>query len=403
MTKSEIELALEMQQREADLAEMLPREALSLVPAQKGFATIVTGVRRCGKSTLLAQWAAASHKSCLRILFDDLRLVDFKTDDFVLLGRIIEQRRPQAVILGEVQDIKGWELFVTGLLTSGYEVFVTGSNAKMLSLELGTKLTGRHLDLRLGTFSFGEFCRYLKRAVSAESLRDYLVCGGFPAYLTSRNRQVLESLFNDIIYRDIVARYKLTNAMPIRQLAAYLLQHIGTKLSPSRLKDAIHVQSAKTVLDYFNYLTECCLVERLECFAESPKARLLAQKKIYACDTGLVSAFEREPQGNLGHKLENLVFLLLKAKGGDLTYFNTSAGECDFVRQDVQATEAVQVCWELTDENRKREYDGLVAALDRFGLEEGTIVTFNQADEAIQNGHLLRIVPFAQYDVIKIG
>ena len=397
MTKEEIAQAIDAQSAENRVAETLPRDAVERMPVQTGFASIVTGVRRCGKSTLLAQWAERTRRSYLRVLFDDLRFVNFMTADFVLLGKIIAERQPSAIILDEVQDIEGWELFVNGLLTPGRQVLVTGSNAKMLSLDLGTKLTGRHLDLRMGPFTYSEFLRFTRQADSQEALRDYLVAGGFPSYLPMRNRLVLESLFNDIIYRDIVARYKLTNATPIRQLAAYLLQHIGTRLSPSRLKEAIHVASAKTVLDYFGYLTECCLLERLECFSESPKSRMLAQKKVYACDTGLVGVFERDPSGNVGHKLENLVYRVLRERGGDLTYFDSSAGECDFVRQSPLETEAVQVCWEVTDENREREIGGLVSALDRFGLSDGAIVTFSQKDETVVGGHIVRFVPFAEW------
>ena len=399
MLKSEIENVIESQTASLGDDLGMRRDGLSEIPVQDRFATIITGVRRCGKSTLLRQWASSSGLSVLPVLFEDFRLMDFEPKDFALLGKIVEERRVQAVILDEVQDLKGWELFVNGLLGRKLKVFVTGSNAKMLSVELGTKLSGRHLDYRLDPFTYPEFLRFGKRRNTVRSLEEYLLRGGFPAYVASGNRQVLESLFGDIVYRDVVTRYRISNTQPIKQLAVYLLNHVGTRLAPSRLKDAIHVQSAKTVLEYFDHLTECCLIDRLEQWADSPKARMLAQKKVYACDTGLVTAFERIADANLGHKLENVVFRHLKRKGGDLTYYRAGDdSECDFLREAIDGRmEAIQVAYELNEDNVEREMRGLLAALKRFGLSRGTIVTAKRRDEAVADGCEIRIVPATEY------
>ena len=156
MLKEDIRAAISAQaaSRATDLG--LTRQALARLPQERGFATVVTGVRRCGKSTLLRQWAQSSAKKVVSVLFDDLRLLDFSSDDFILLGKILDEDKAEAVILDEIQDVDGWERFVAGLLVRNLPVFVTGSNAKMLSRELGTKLTGRHLDLLLEPFSFAE-------------------------------------------------------------------------------------------------------------------------------------------------------------------------------------------------------------------------------------------------------
>jgi predicted AAA+ superfamily ATPase len=375
------------------------RDALCKLPSQRKFATIVTGVRRCGKSTLLRQWAHNLRVNVVSVLFDDLRLMNFTTQDFILLGKILAERKAEAVVLDEIQEIEGWEAFVSGLLNQGYSVFVTGSNAKMLSRELGTKLTGRHLDFHLEPFSYPEFLRFKKQDNTPESLLDYLRTGGFPAYVESGNRQILAELFNDIIYRDIVVRYRLANTAPVKQLAGYLLSHVGARLSPSRLKDAIHVQSAKTVLEYFDHLTECCMICRLEQFAESPKARMLAPKKVYACDTALASLFEHGENQNLGHKLENLVFWHLKKSARDMTYYHDGKGrECDFVSENNDGGfSLVQVCYELTDDNAEREFAGLAAAAKRFGLASGTVVTHRQSDMAVFDGCEISVVPATEY------
>ena len=399
MTLSEIEYAIDEQAKEASLDLGMPRDDLAGLPSQKHFATIVTGVRRSGKSTLLRQWVHSLKVKVVSVLFDDLRLMNFSSQDFVLLGKILSKRKAEAVVLDEVQDIDGWELFVNGLLNQGVQVFVTGSNAKMLSRELGTKLTGRHLDFHLDPFSYLEFLRFKNLPNTPDSFLDYLRVGGFPAYVESENRQVLAELFNDIIYRDIIVRYRLANTAPIKQLAGYLLSHIGTRLAPSRLKDAIQVQSAKTVLEYFDHLTECCMICRLEQFADSPKARMLAPKKVYACDTALASLFEHGINQNLGHKLENVLFWHLKKQAKDLTYYrDDKERECDFVLEKNDGSfSLVQACYELTDDNRVRELNGLVAAAKRFGLRQGVIVTQQQSDLAIHDGCEVLIVPANEY------
>jgi len=399
MLKSEIESAIDSQAADLELELGMFRDGLDDIPIQKKFATVITGVRRCGKSTLLRQLASKTDLPMVAVLFDDFRMMDFSSKDFSVLGKVIEERKSSFIILDEVQDIQGWELFVNGLLLQGRQVFVTGSNAKMLSFELGSKLTGRHLDYHLEPFSYSEYLRFKEMENTPIALDLYLQTGGFPAYVATGRRQVLEELFNDILYRDIVVRYRLANTSPIKQLAAYLLNHIGTCLSPSRLKDAIHVQSAKTVLEYFDHLSECCLIDRLEQWAESPKARMLAQKKVYACDTGLVHAFERKGYENFGHKLENVVFHHLKRRGGDLTYYRESGTcECDFLHEASDGTmSAIQVCYDLNDENKDREIDGLIAAMVRFDLHKGIMVTARQKDIAVFDDREIEIVPATDY------
>ncbi len=400
MTKDAIAAAIDAQAKEQPKDLGLVRRALGDLPHERGFATVVTGIRRCGKSTLLRQWAVQSRRKVLSVLFDDLRLLDFSADDFVLLGKIIDERKPSAVVLDEVQDVAGWERFVAGLLLRpNLSVFVTGSNAKMLSRELGTKLTGRHLDLRLTPFDYAEFLAFTKSKNTVRAFDDYLATGGFPAFVRTRNRQILSDLFNDILFRDVVVRYNIANTASVRQLAAFLLTHVGTRFAPSRLTDAIHVQAAKTVLEYVDHLVECCLVDRLEKFAESPKARLLSQKKVYACDTGLLQIFENGTSANSGHKLENVVYNYLKQKGGDVSYFlDAHDCECDFVRRDENGhVEAVQVCWELTDDNERREFAGLVSALKHFGLKRGVVVTHARNDLAVFDGCEIEIVAANDY------
>ena len=396
MKVSSICQAIDEQASERKRRLGMPRDVLPQLPSVRNFATVVTGVRRSGKSTLLDQWTSKRGGNVVSVHFDDLRLASFSSNDFLLLYEIAKERKADTLVLDEVQDILGWEKFVVGCLDRKLRVMVTGSNAKMLSREFGTKLTGRHLNIELFPFSYPEFLRFTKKRASKSSIDEYLSIGGFPAYVESRQRMVLSELFNDILYRDIVVRYSLKDAAPIKGLATFLLGHVGCRISPSRIKDSVHVASASTILEYFNYLEETYLVQRIPRFAASQKASMSAPKKVYACDTGLVSAIESIDEANLGHKLENLVYLKLRNPDDSMFYFVNDADgtECDFVieRRDGSFS-AVQVCWELSRDNEEREINGALRAMERFGLKEAVLVTRDQSDLISEGGRIIRVVP----------
>ena len=396
MKVSSICQAIDEQAAERKRRLGMPRDVLPQLPSVRNFATVVTGVRRSGKSTLLDQWTSKRGGNVVSVHFDDLRLASFSSNDFLLLYEIAKERKVDTLVLDEVQDIVGWEKFVVGCLDRKLRVMVTGSNAKLLSREFGTKLTGRHLNIELFPFSYPEFLRFTKKRASKSSIDEYLSIGGFPAYVESRQRMVLSELFNDILYRDIVVRYSLKDAAPIKGLATFLLGHVGCRISPSRIKDSVHVASASTILEYFNYLEESYLVQRIPRFAASQKASMSAPKKVYACDTGLVSAIESIDEANLGHKLENLVYLKLRNPDDSMFYFVNDADgtECDFVIERRDGTfGVVQVCWELSRENEEREINGALRAMERFGLKEAVLVTRDQSDLISEGGRIIRVVP----------
>ena len=396
MKVSSICQAIDEQAAERKRRLGMPRDVLPQLPSVRNFATVVTGVRRSGKSTLLDQWTSENRGNVVSVHFDDLRLASFSSNDFLLLYEIAKERKVDTLVLDEVQDIVGWEKFVVGCLDRKLRVMVTGSNAKLLSREFGTKLTGRHLNIELFPFSYPEFLRFTKKRASKSSIDEYLSIGGFPAYVESRQRMVLSELFNDILYRDIVVRYSLKDAAPIKGLATFLLGHVGCRISPSRIKDSVHVASASTILEYFNYLEETYLVQRIPRFAASQKASMSAPKKVYACDTGLVSAIESIDEASLGHKLENLVYLKLRNPDDSMFYFVNDADgtECDFVIERRDGTfGAVQVCWELSRDNEEREINGALRAMERFGLKEAVLVTRDQSDLINEDGRMIRVVP----------
>lgn len=398
MTATELNSIINDQMQAADRKESMPRTALAELRFNSDFATIVKGIRRCGKSTLTHQWRRTSDPSALSLNFDDLRMMTFATDDFKVLDYVIEERRPSTLIFDEIHDISGWELYVRQKLDQGFRVLVTGSNATLLSRELGTKLTGRHIDVETQPFSYSEYLRFTERPNDFETLEGYLRNGGFPGYLQTEDADVLRELVSDIIYKDIAVRHNIKDTRPLRNLCSFLLGNVAQRINPSRLKEAMHVRSATTMLEYFNYFEDAFLISRLECYSPSTKARLLAPKKVYIADTALPSALNASHTPDRGHLLENVVYQQLRRSSHEIYYFDNGSHECDFVAQNANGDwSATQVTWELTPADQAREFNGLLAALEKFDLKEGTVVTANQRDFAMESGHAIKIIPATQF------
>ena len=394
MLESELREIIQAQREELSRKKTLPRDALARIRPVAGFATIATGIRRCGKSTLLHQWAEAEKSPTLSLLFDDLRMAPFSVGDFAVLDRIVAAEKPANLVFDEIQLVEGWERYVKQKLDQGFRVLVTGSNATMLSAELGTHLTGRHLDLGLQPFSYGEFLRFTGAGASPESVIRYLERGGFPAYLETGEPEILRQLVRDIVNRDVAVRHGIKDVRPLETLVAFLLANVGNRVTPSRLTGALHVNAPSTVLAWFDHFEKTFLVERLERFADSAKARALAPKKVYAADTALARIASPSRTPDQGHALENAVCAELRRRGGDRFYWSDAASECDFIRAGADgAFEAVQVCYELTPENRERELSGLFGAMRELDLREGTIVTLRQTDWTQADGRTVRILP----------
>ena len=394
MLESELREIIGNQREEMSRKKTLPRDALARIRPVAGFATIATGIRRCGKSTLLHQWAEAERTPTLSLLFDDLRMAAFSTGDFAVLDRIVAAERPANLVFDEIQLVGGWERYVKQKLDQRFRVLVTGSNATMLSAELGTRLTGRHLDLELQPFSYGEFLRFTGARASPRSLLSYLERGGFPAYLETREPEVLRQLVRDIVNRDVAVRHGIKDVRPLETLVAFLLANMGNRVTPSRLTGALRVNAPSTVLAWFDHFEKTYLIERLERFSDSAKARSLAPKKVYAADTALARIASPSRTPDLGRALENAVCAELRRRGMRRFYWADDASECDFVCTGADgAFESVQVCLELTPDNREREFAGLLGAMRELDLREGTIVTLRQTDFAREDGRTVRIVP----------
>jgi len=370
------------------------REALGSFKPSPGFATIISGIRRCGKSTLLRQ-LMASEKGFYYFNFEDPRVAGFSLDDFSRLDSAFleEFGESRTYFFDEIQNVEKWELFVRTGLDSGKRFFITGSNASLLSRELGTRLTGRHMRHELYPFSYNEFLLFYGKKPGNDSFSQYLKSGGFPEYLKNARKEAQNELFNDIISRDIVVRHGIRSARALRETSLFLVSNIGKEFSYNKLAASFGLGSANTAADFVSFLEDAYLIFQVPRFDYSLRKRIANPKKAYCIDNGLSSANSSSFSSDLGRLLENHVFLCLKRAGLEVFYFREK-GECDFIARDGRnALSAIQSCLELNEDNKARELSGLLEAMERLGLPSGTIVTLAQEDSFTLKGKRVRVVP----------
>ena len=369
---------------------------------------VISGVRRSGKSTLLRQFA--SHFSDYRYLnFDDERLIRFDIDDFANLMLLWQkQGNFNTIFLDEIQNVPQWERFVRRIFNEGYKIFITGSNSKLLSGELGTHLTGRHKTIELFPFSFIEFLTlknitYQNIKTTSEKAKilaafdEYLSDGGFPYYCKTGEKDFLTLLYDNILYKDVLFRFAIREKRTFRELANFVMSNIGKEFSYENIAKMLNVKSNTTIKNYLDNMEEAYLIFTLSKYDFSLKKQYTSNKKLYVIDNGLrnnVAFYFSEDKGRL---LENTIFLELKRRGGEI-YFHKDKKECDFVVQrGTKITEAVQVCFELNESNEDREINGLLEALNYYNLEKGIIITQNQKNTLNQNGKQIEVLPVWEF------
>ncbi len=372
--------------------EGIKREKLKAVTLKPGFASLISGIRRCGKSTLMRQLIGESGEFNY-INLEDVRLSGFELEDFRKLEKIFSPSSGAIWFFDEIQNVQKWEKYIRTLVDRGETVVLTGSNASLLSRELGTKMTGRHLDTELLPFSFSEYCDFFHREQSASSYEEYLLKGGFPEYLKTGELQIHQTLFTDVIIRDVIYRHGLRDEKLVRELALYLATNVGKEYSFNSLKKIFSAGSVNTIISMINYLEDSYLFFTVHRFSYSYKKRLLAPKKIYCVDTGLITSNTASFSADKGRLLENAVYLQLRRNYKDIFYFNDER-ECDFIVRDGKGNLfALQVAWQLNEDNLNRELQGLVIALDKLQLSEGAIITLGQEDEFSIAGKKIKAMP----------
>ena len=379
----------------------IEREKIKEIKIDIDLAVILSGVRRCGKSTLLKQLIKKT-RNFYYFNFEDPRANSFELTDFNKLNEVFQEEfgRSEYYFFDEVQNVAGWEIFVRSMLDKNKHFIITGSNASLLSKELGTKLTGRHIRFELMPFSFNEFLTLKNKRSSIESFEEYLTNGGFPQYLKIKRIEILQELFNDIIARDISVRHKIRNEKALNQLALYLLTNIGKEFSHNSLKKIFGI-SVNTIISFISYFEDAYILFTIPRFDYSYKKQLVNPKKIYAIDNGFVNANSSSFSGDKGKMLENAVFLSLRRKYKNIFYFQEKK-ECDFlVKENNKIVKAIQVCYQISEDNQEREFSGLIEALDKFNLKEGLILTYNQEDIINIKGKSINIIPLWKWLLSK--
>lgn len=389
--KEQIETAFVEQQKHTRDDFFIDREPIKAISVNTSHIVVLTGIRRCGKSTYMQQLIVKHYQNVAFFNFEDPRIFGFSVEDFSKLSEVMGNDK-EAYFFDEIQNITGWEVFVRQLHDRGKKVFITGSNANLLSKELGTRLTGRYLSYEIFPFSYQEYLVYFKKNDSDDVFLEYIQLGGFPEYLKDKLDEIVQTLLKDIVYKDIAIRYGVKNSHILMQIALYLISNVGKEVSINNIKNAFSVGSTSSVSDYLHWFAETYLFFFVPRFSWSQKSIVRNPKKVYAIDTGFANKNSLSFTSDYGRLLENFVYIQLRKRNLEVYYFKEKR-ECDFVVfQNTVFQYAIQVCTVLHADNRQREMEGLLAALDFFKITKGYILTMNQTDSIQIENKTIEIV-----------
>lgn len=373
---------------------------------------VITGPRRAGKSVFCI--LLLKDKKFAYLNFDDENLLKIKNYDEILKGIFEVYPKAEFILFDEIQNLENWELFVNKLRRRGHNLILTGSNAKLLSKELGTVLTGRYIPIEISPFSFQEFLRAKNFKIKKEYfelpetkgkilnyLDEYLKSGGFPEIIVKDldAKIYLETLFDAILLKDVVKRYKVRFSQKIYDLVIYLASNFSSEFSFTKLKNTLDFHSTNTVQNYLRYLEEAYLVFPLNRFSFKAKEQIKTAKKAYFIDNGFILAKSFQFSQNIGKLMENLVFVELLRRNykpnKNLFYYQTRNGkEIDFVlRKEIKIKRLVQVCYEIDNpETKKRELAALAEAGKELNCNNLEIITWDREEEEKFKGRTIKFV-----------
>ena len=396
---------------------LVPRKEEELFEWDSDMAQVVTGVRRSGKSTLCH--LALQHRGVryAYVNLDDDRLLDIRTEDLNTVLNCIYQiygTEIEYLFFDEIQDVRGWHLFVNRLLRQGLHIIITGSNAKLLSGELATHLTGRYNEIKLYPLSFSEYC--VAKGIDTKSittksdaarkiaLREYLQDGGFPEFTLMKNvrlrKTYVEGLIETIISKDIVKRFKLRNAESLRRIAHHLINNSCQIIDYDSLAGIASLKSSATAQKYTSYLSQAYLIHRVQKFSYKSKVRITGEK-CYVADPGFIANRENSLLGeDSGWHLENAVFIELlrrnSSQANDIYYYkpSTRQKEVDFVvcSQNI-VRELIQVAYSVSEvKTFRRETEALVLAAEKLGCKTLKLICMDETGSVTVKGVNIQIV-----------
>jgi len=406
----EIVLSHKIERDELLGGKYVPRE--SLRKAREGVRNnlikVIVGPRRAGKSVFCIQMLEGTDFAYLN--FDDERLVGISDYDELLKAIRQVYGETKILLFDEIQNLRNWELFVNRLHRRGFNIIITGSNAYLLSRELSTHLTGRHIQFRIFPFSFVEFLRAKafateqalenkeKQGLLLNHLDSYLEKGGYPEVVVKGldAKNYLTTLFESILFKDIVKRYGVRYAKKLYDLAHYLVTNHSSEFSYTKLKAILEFRSVHTVENYVDYLAEAFLAFQVGRFSYKLKEQMKSPKKAYAYDTGMINAVKFKTARDSGRVIENLVAVELMRRGNNFYYYRSSDGkEVDFVLKEGQKVgQLIQVCYAIDDPStRKREVTALVKAGKDLKCDNLVILTWDHVANMIHGGARVNFLP----------
>lgn len=399
------------------------RNEVNQIALDDKLAQVVIGVRRSGKSTLCHMAFRNKGITYGYVNFDDDRLAGLEVGDLNLVLESIYRvygNDVRYLFFDEIQNVDGWHLFVNRLLRQGLHLVITGSNAKLLSSELSTHLTGRYNEIRLYPFSFRDFClwRNLETAVPTtknvaalkNALDQYLLEGGFPEMLALHNKRAyVGSLIEAVITKDIMPRFHVRNANGLKTLTNHLINNFGQIVNMTDLVDVLKIGSDKTTRNYIDYLTQAFLIVPLTKFSYKSSERL-RNSKMYVVDTGMLTYRpEALSSESLGWRLENAVYLELLRRNlplhRDIYYYRPTARakEVDFVVAERGNTiQLVQVSYDIGNpKTLSRELTALADASNKTGCKQLTLIACSESRKVVVGGLEINIISAVEWLLYK--
>ncbi len=369
----------------------------------------VLGIRRCGKSVF--SFLLAKNKKFGYINFDDERLLGIKTKD---LDEILKEfykfdENIEFIILDEIQNVKGWELFANRLRRTK-KIILTGSNSNLLSGELATHLTGRHSDIMLFPFSFKEFLKFKKfkensvyttkeKALILNFLEEYLESGGFPE-IQKFGKQILSGIYDDILFKDILLRHKIKKIEELRKLSKYLITNSGKEFSYSKTAKMLSVKHVSTISKWTKFLENAFLVFELERFDFKLKKQFVAPKKIYCIDSGLINTIGFKFSEDKGRIMENVIAVELKRRTQknkqEIFYWkNHQQNEVDFIiKKEKKIQQLIQASYiNSKEEIKERETKSLIKASKALNCNNLLVITWNYETKKTIKKQKINFIP----------
>jgi len=396
------------------------------IPINSNKIITLIGVRRSGKTSILYDTINKLSKNIgiekiIFFNFEDER-IDFSVDELNLIIEAYRELYPKNDLkkcyffFDEIQNINGWEKFIRRVYDSiSKNIFITGSNSKLLSSEIATSLRGRTISFEVYPLSFKEYLNFKdikidfysskSLAFIKNALDEYLQNGGFVELLFVDKKfhsKILQEYFNTMIYKDLIERYEIKNIVALKFFLKRVLSSNTKQISINKIYNELKSNNIKigknTLYEFLEYAQNIFLIQTIKKFDNKLVSRELGEKKVFSIDIGLSNAIDYNFSNDLGKALENIVFLELKRDYDEIYFYNDSKSECDFIAIKKNETKAIQVSYDISEnETKKREIKGLINACKKLKLNKGLIITYDIFDEIEIDGIKIDILPFYRF------